>query len=252
MNKTEIENKLKIAALGDLHIRENSAGSLRELFTDISKQADILVLCGDLTNLGLPSEAEVLAQELQSLTIPVVGILGNHDFQSDQELEVIRILQQSKVNFVQGVEYIFKKADKQYAFTGAKGFGGGFRPSMWGRFGEPEQKAFYDAVAKEVQALENGLQQIDRLPEISAKFVVMHFSPIKDTLQGELSELYPFLGSTRLEEVIDRYKVNAVFHGHSHFGFPTGRTEKQIAVYNVAYPLMQKNNIKRPYFLGEF
>jgi Icc-related predicted phosphoesterase len=240
---------LHIAALGDLHIHETSVGIFQNVFADVSKRADVLLLCGDLTHFGLPEEAEVLGHELQSLTIPVVGVLGNHDFHNDKQHEVVQILQKNNVHFVHAREYIFEKDGKKYAFTGAKGFGGGFRPSMWGRFGEPEQKAFYDAVENEVQTLENGLTQIGRMPDLSGRFVLMHFSPIRDTLRGELEELYPFLGSTRLEEVIDRYPVNAVFHGHAHFGSPEGKTEKSIPVYNVAYPLMQKVNPQQPYFL---
>lgn len=242
-------SKLRIAALGDLHVRNNSTGSYQNLFAEISKNADILLLCGDLTDLGLPEEAEILGKELQACTVPVVGILGNHDYHNRKENEVARILQQNKLNFVHGVEFILEKNGKRYGFTGAKGFGGGFRPSMWGRFGEPEQKAFYDAITKEVQTLENGLNRLQRMNDIDGIFVLLHFSPIRETLHGELQELYPFLGSTKLEEVIDRYTVNAVFHGHSHFGYPKGKTEKGIPVYNAAYQLMQKTNPQHPYAL---
>lgn len=245
------DSKLKVAALADIHVRETSRGVYQNLFSEISKNADILLLCGDLTDLGLPEEAEVLGKELQSLSIPVIGVLGNHDYHNDKQHDVAQILQRNKLFFVHGTEYIFEKDRKKYAFTGAKGFGGGFRPSMWGRFGEPEQKAFYDAVALEVQTLENGLQQLERMPDLAGKFVLLHFAPIRDTLHGELQELYSFLGSTRLEEVIDRYSVTAVFHGHSHYGYPKGRTEKNIPVYNVAYPLMQKTSPQRPYALIE-
>lgn len=244
-------NKLRIAALGDLHVKEISRGMYQSLFEEISKNADLLVLCGDLTDLGLVSEAEVLVKELQSASIPKIAVLGNHDYENDKQSDITQLLQKSGVTVLYGTEYILEKEGKKYGFTGAKGFGGGFRPSMWGRFGESEQKAFYDAVSGEVQQLENGINRLMRTADLSNMLVLLHFSPIRDTLHGELPELYAFLGSTRLEEVIDRYPVSAVFHGHSHFGYPKGKTEKGIPVYNAAYPLMQRINPKAPYALVE-
>lgn len=243
--------KLHIAAIGDLHVRETSEGAYQQIFEEISKEADILLLCGDLTDLGLTEEAEVLVRELHHCTIPVLGVLGNHDYHNDKQHEVAQILQNYKVIFIHGTEYIYEKNGKKYGFTGAKGFGGGFKPNMWGRFGEHEQKEFYDAVAKEVEVLENGLTRIVS-PEIEKRFVVLHYSPIRSTLEGELQELYPFLGSTRLEEVINRYEVTAVFHGHSHYGSPEGRTANKVPVYNVALSVMKKLNEKKQYRLVEF
>lgn len=152
---------------------------------------------------------------------------------------------------LEGTDFLYEKNGNQYGITGVKGFGGGFQPYMWARFGEKEQKAFYDALAHEIQALENGLNRLQHLPPNQC-IVMMHYSPIRATLQGEIPELYAFLGSTRLEEVIDRYaNVAAVFHGHSHFGHPTGKTSKGIPVYNVAYPLMQRISQKQPYRIIE-
>lgn len=246
------EKKLRIAALGDIHIKETSRGTYQTLFEEISKQAEVLLLCGDLTDLGLISEAEILIKELGFVTIPIIAVLGNHDYESDKQKEITQMLQQNKITILHGTEYILEIDGKKYGFTGVKGFGGGFRPSMWGRFGEAEQKAFYDAIAGEVQQLENGINRLMRTADLTKMIVLMHFSPIRETLHGELPELYPFLGSTRLEEVIDRYPISAVFHGHSHFGYPEGKTDKGIQVYNCAYPLMQKVNIQKPYTLVEF
>lgn len=243
-------DKLKIAALADIHVHETSSGEYKQLFSEISEKADIFLLCGDLTDLGLPEEARVLAQELSVCKIPIVAVLGNHDYESDKPKEVAEILKQAGVFMLEGTDYLHEKNGKQYGITGVKGFGGGFRPYMWGRFGEPEQKAFYDAIAKEVQALENGLNRIQHLPKEQI-LTLMHFSPIRGTLQGEIPELYAFLGSTRLEEVIDRYELAAVIHGHAHFGSPEGKTAKGIPVYNVAYPLMQRVNPTKPYKLLE-
>lgn len=251
MTETNTNQKLKIAAIGDIHVRETSRGQYQPLFTEISEQADVLLLCGDLTDLGLMPEAETLVKELSSCTIPIIAVLGNHDYESDKQEEILRLLQQHKVNVLHGTEFVFEKEGKKYGFTGVKGFGGGFRPSMWGRFGEAEQKAFYDAVASEVQQLENGLNRLMRTADLHKMIVLLHFSPIRETLHGELQELYAFLGSSRLEEVIERYPVSAVFHGHSHFGYYKGKTDKGISVYNVAYPVTQKANPKQPYGLVE-
>ena len=241
------KEKLRIAATADIHVRETSKGMYKDLFADMSEDADIVLLCGDLTDFGKPEEAEVLASELQHCNVPILAVLGNHDYHNNLQRSVIHILQESNVNFVHSIEYIHEKNEKKYGFTGAKGFGGGFKPSMWGRFGEPEQKAFYDAIEKEVETLENGLIRLNRSNEVDKKIVLTHFSPTRSTLEGELPELYPFLGSTRLEEIVDRYDVDMVFHGHAHFGSPQGKTEKGIPVYNVAFPLMKKISPDKPY-----
>lgn len=252
MQKTTSKNeKLKIAAIADIHARDTSRGMFKDIFADMSANADIVLLCGDLTDFGKPEEAEILASELQHCNVPILAVLGNHDYHNSMQREVLHILQEGSVNFVHSIEYIYEKNNKQYGFTGAKGFGGGFKPSMWGRFGESEQKAFYDAIEKEVETLENGLIRLMRSNQLEKKIVLTHFSPTRSTLTGELPELYPFLGSTRLEEIIDRYDVDIVFHGHAHFGAPAGKTEKGIPVYNVAFPLMKKLSPKRPYQIVE-
>ncbi len=245
------QDKLRIAAISDLHVRETSRDVYQAMFAEMSQKADIILLCGDLTDLGMMTEAQILVKEVGASTIPVVAVLGNHDYESNNQEEIARLLQSNRVNVLNGTEFIYEKNGKKYGFTGVKGFGGGFRPSMWGRFGEPEQKAFYDAVAGETQQLENGLNRLMRTADLEKMFVLLHFSPIRETLHGELIELYAFLGSSRLEEVIERYPVAAVFHGHAHFGFPKGKTEKGIPVYNVALPIMQKTNPKQPYAIVE-
>lgn len=249
MNK--VTHTIRIAAIADIHVTETSQGMYHEMFTEISERADVLAICGDLTRLGLISEVEVLIKELAYCSIPIVLVLGNHDYESNKQADIVHMLQDKNIHVLHGTEYIFEKDGKKYGFTGVKGFGGGFRPSMWGRFGEREQKEFYDAVASEVQQLEIGLDQLTRYSELEKIIVLLHFAPIRETLHGELAELYPFLGSTRLEEVIDRYDVSAVFHGHAHFGYWEGKTAKGIPVYNVAYPLMKKLDEKKPYRIVE-
>jgi len=238
--------KINIAALADLHIADSSKGSLQAVLQDINTQADILLLCGDLTNIGQPSEAEVLIQELSHCKIPILCVFGNHDFESDKQDIMRKKLLEKNITLLEGAEYIFEKEGRKIGFTGVKGFGGGFNPYMWGRFGEKEQKAFYDAIASEVQSLEVGLNGLQS-QELDGRFVLLHFAPVRATVEGDAVELFPFLGSSRLEEVIDRYDVSAVFHGHSHFGTAEGKTAKGIPVYNVALPLMQKLYPDKPY-----
>jgi Icc-related predicted phosphoesterase len=243
--------KFRIAALADIHVHETSSGQYKELFLHLSETVDMILLCGDLTDLGTEKEAQVLSEELSVVRIPIIAVLGNHDHESDNVEVVSQILKDAKVYMLEGTDYLFEHGGKQYGITGVKGFGGGFLPYMWARFGEREQKAFYDALAKEIQALENGLNRLRHLPKGHC-LVMTHFAPIRGTLHGEIPELYAFLGSTRMEEVIDRYdNIAAVIHGHSHFGHPEGKTTKGIPVYNVAYPLMQRINPKQPYRILE-
>jgi Icc-related predicted phosphoesterase len=244
------KNKVRIAAIGDLHVKETTHDEYQKLFTEISANADVLALCGDLTDRGMLTETDKLIEELAHCTIPVVAVLGNHDYESDQQQVVFHKLQENRIHILEGTEFVYEKDGMKYGFTGVKGFGGGFRPLMWGRFGEKEQKAFYDAIATEVQQLEVGLGNL-RAEKVDEQIVLLHFSPIRDTLIGEAEELYPFLGSTRLEEVIDRYDVSLVFHGHSHFGSPLGKTGKGITVYNVSLPLMQRISPDKPYRIVE-
>jgi Icc-related predicted phosphoesterase len=244
------KQKIKIAAIGDIHIKETSGDILKPVLQDINENADILLLCGDLTNLGQMNEAEILITELSLCRIPVIAVFGNHDYESNLQDDIHKKLLDQNIIILDGTEYVLEKGERKIGFTGVKGFGGGFTPYMWGRFGEKEQKAFYDAIASEVQKLEVGLNGLQS-KELDARIVLLHFSPIKATVEGDKVELYPFLGSSRLEEVIDRYAVTGVFHGHSHFGTPEGKTTKGIPVFNVAMPLLMKINPEKPYKIFE-
>jgi uncharacterized protein len=244
MNKKR--TKIKVAALSDIHVKENSKGEYAELFKEISQKAEVLVLCGDLTDLGLPEQAEVLAEELFNCTIPVVGVLGNHDYAAQKEEEVKRILHHSGKITLLDINHDPVKI-KGVNFIGVKGFGGGFDARILGPFGE---KIIYDFVYESINEalnLEKALQQVDS----GKKVIAMHYSPIAQTLKGEPLEIFPFLGCTRLLEPIERFGADVIFHGHAHHGYPNGKTPKGIPVYNVAYPLMQKENRDHPYLLVE-
>jgi Icc-related predicted phosphoesterase len=222
---------LRLAAVGDLHVGENARRPYREMFARISQEADVLALCGDLTNFGKTPEAEILAEDLQACTIPVVGVLGNHDYECGQPHEVCRILHQAGVKLLEGEAYEIDGV----GFAGGKGFIGGFGRNMLTAFGEPAIKAFVQASVDENLKLESSL----RMLKTQRTVVVLHYSPIADTLAGEPLEIFPFLGSARMGETIDRFDgVKFVVHGHAHSGAYAGRTPRGTPVYNVARPVL--------------
>jgi len=218
--------KLTIAAVADLHVKENGSASYKELFTEISQVADIMVMAGDLTDLGKVKEAELLAADLRACSIPVVAVLGNHDYECGCVEEVSRILKEAGVHLLEGQAVEIDGV----GFAGAKGFAGGFGRHMLGSFGEPAIKAMVTESVEETMRLENALRQV----RSERAMVVLHYAPIRETVAGEPEEIYPFLGSSRLAETIDRFPVKAVVHGHAHRGTYEGKTPGGAPVYNVA------------------
>lgn len=222
---------LRLAAVGDLHVGENAERPYRELFARISQEADALALCGDLTNFGKTREAEILAEDLLACTIPVVGVLGNHDYECGQPQEVARILHQAGLKLLDGEALELHGV----GFAGGKGFIGGYGRNMLSAFGEPAIHAFVQASIDENLKLESSL----RMLKTERTVVVLHYSPIAATLEGEPLEIFPFLGSARMGETIDRFDgVRLVLHGHAHSGAYEGHTPRGVPVYNVARPLL--------------
>ncbi|GJE01093.1 metallophosphoesterase family protein [Methylobacterium isbiliense] len=232
---------LKVAALGDLHVKQDAPASHRDLFGEISREADVLVLAGDLTDLGLPREAEILAEDLRACAIPVVAVLGNHDYESDAQDEVCRILRQAGVRLLDGQSVEIEGV----GFVGVKGFVGGFGRFTLGSFGEPAIKALVAESVREAMRLENAMRQVAS----RRAMVVLHYAPIAETVAGEPPEIFPFLGSSRLAEIIDRFEVSAVVHGHAHRGAYEGRTPGGARVYNVAKHIPKPNG--KPYAILE-
>ncbi|HEX5429835.1 MAG TPA: metallophosphoesterase [Patescibacteria group bacterium] len=231
--------KVRIAAVGDLHVREHHFQPYHDLFTKVSDVADILLLCGDLTNTGLPKEAENLAFSLSQCKIPVIGVLGNHDVQAEEVDEVKKILSQAKFKFLDDEIFQFHGI----GFAGVKGFGGGFEKHMLGSFGEEATKIFVAEAVNEALKLENALKQLES-QEVSAKVVVLHYAPIRATIAGESEEIYAYLGSSRLAEVIDRFEnIKFVVHGHAHHAAHSGQTLKGVPVYNVAFEVLKKSGL---------
>ena len=241
---SEGQDSLRVAALGDLHVHQSSTENLQGLFDRISQNADVLALCGDLTNLGMPQEAERLVNDLRSCRIPVVAVLGNHDYQSGRAEELKQVLRAGKVVVLEETETFEMKG---VGFAGAKGFCGGFDKHMLAPFGEDPIKHFVNEAVSESLKLEVALNSLRTVKTV----VVLHYAPIPGTVAGEPLEIYPFLGSSRLAETIDHFDVNAVFHGHAHHGSYEGKTVKGTPVYNCCMQLMQRVSPDQPYALIE-
>src|SRR3954462_11195112 len=231
---------VRVAALADLHCTKTSQGAFQPLFNRVSDSADILVIAGDLTDYGLPEEAAVLARELTALRIPAAAVLGNHDLQSGKSSEVRETLAASGLTVLDGDACELQGI----GIAGVKGFGGGFGRHALGPWGETIIKQFVHEAVDEALKLEAALTRL-RTKQIVA---LLHYSPIRATVDGEPLEIYPFLGSSRLEEPISRYPVTMVFHGHAHRGQLEGTTKGGVPVYNVAMPLLARSFADRPPF----
>jgi Icc-related predicted phosphoesterase len=234
---------LRVAAVGDLHCTKTSDGTLQALFAEMAESADIIALAGDLVDYGLAEEAQVLARELSvaiKARVPIVAVLGNHDFEGGQPEVVKKILCDAGVTILDGdaVEL------KGIGFAGVKGFCGGFGRRALEPWGEPAIKSFVREALDEALKLESALARL-RTPN---RIALLHYAPIQATVEGEPLEIYPFLGSSRLEDPINRYEVDAVVHGHAHHGTPEGRTSTRIPVYNVSMPLLKRAFPERPAF----
>jgi Icc-related predicted phosphoesterase len=236
---------VRIAAVADVHYNRSSAGALQNFFTEVEEKADVLLICGDMTDHGLPEEARLLARDItSSLRIPCVGVLGNHDLESNEHEEVCKILGDAGVRVLDGdaVEL------HGIGFAGVRGFCGGFGRGALGAWGEPIIKAFVQEAVNEALKLESALARL----RTDRSVVLVHYAPVRGTVEGELLEIFPFLGSSRLEEPLTRFKVDAVFHGHAHKGTLRAETASGIPVFNVCMPLLRERFPDRqPYHLLE-
>ena len=232
---------VRIAAVSDIHYSKDSHGVLQPLFAEITESADVMVIAGDLTDYGLPEEAKILARDLTTtVKIPVVAVLGNHDFESGQEGEIVKILSDAGVRMLDGDTF----ETHGVGFAGTRGFGGGFGRGALGAWGEPIIKQFVHEAVNEALKLESALARLHSEHRIA----ILHYAPIRETVDGEPLEIYPFLGSSRLEEPLTRFDVRAVFHGHAHKGRPEGATAKGSPVFNVAHPVLKSHYPDRPAF----
>jgi Icc-related predicted phosphoesterase len=232
---------VRLAAMSDIHVTKTSQGALTSMFSQVSERAEILVLCGDLTDYGLPEEARVLAKEINTaLRVPCIGVLGNHDYEAGKAEEIRQILVDAGVTVLDGDSCEFHGV----GFAGVKGFCGGFGRGALGPWGEDIIKSFVHEAVNEAFKLESALARL-RAPH---RVALLHYSPIRATVEGEPLEIFPYLGSSRLEEPLARYPVSAVLHGHAHNGALEGKTASGVPVYNVAMPLLKKCWPEQPPF----
>ena len=232
---------VRVAAVGDLHCGKTSQGAFQQLFTRMTESADVVVMCGDLTDYGLPEEARVLAREVGgALKLPVVGVFGNHDYESGHADEVRDILAEAGMRILDGdgVEI------RGVGFAGVKGFAGGFGERALQSWGEPVLKMFVREAVEEALKLETALARL-RTPR---RVAVLHYAPIRATVETEPPEILPFLGSSRLEDPINRYNTTLVVHGHAHHGAAEGRTTTGVPVYNVSVPVLRAAFPEQPTF----
>jgi Icc-related predicted phosphoesterase len=232
---------MRLAAVGDLHVKKTSQGQLQALLAPVNDHADVLLLCGDLTDYGLKEEAVILAKELNAaVRIPIVAVLGNHDHESGQPEEVCRILTEAGVQMLDGEAYEVSGV----GIAGAKGFSGGFGRATLGAWGEAATKRYVQEAVDEASKLEGALARL----RTQRRVALLHYAPIRATVEGEPLEIMTYLGTSRLEEPLNRHPVDCVFHGHAHNGSLEGRTSTGIPVYNVAMPLLLQKFPGRPPF----
>jgi Icc-related predicted phosphoesterase len=238
---------IRIAAVGDVHYDRSSRNRLRHYFEALEGKADLLFLAGDLTQAGTLEEARALAADLAAAPIPVISVLGNHDYHSNQTDQIRKTLTDARVTLLEGQSAEFEINGATVGVMGLKGFGGGFGGACCTEFGEPETKAFARHAKAQADLLREGLAAL----QTDFRFVLLHYAPIDSTLLGEKRELYPFLGSYLLAQAIDEVGADCVFHGHAHYGTERGNTPGGVPVRNVAMMVIRHAyniyNFERPH-----
>ncbi len=230
---------IRVAAVGDVHFGADSAGTLRPHLEDIADHADVFLLAGDLTRLGDPDEAAVLAAEVRDLRLPVVAVLGNHDYHSDREKEVTDVLAEAGIEVLEGRSAVVQVEGRPVGIAGVKGFGTGFAGACGSDFGEPLMKAYVRHAQEAADRLREALEGLARAG-VEHRVALTHYAPAEGTLQGERLEIYPFLGSYLLGEAVDRAGADLAIHGHAHGGTEKGFTPGGIPVRNVAQPVISR------------
>ena len=223
---------VRIAAVGDLHSGLDSAGSLRPHLADLHERADLFLVAGDLTRHGDPAEAAVLAGELSDLGVPTVAVLGNHDYHSDQEDLIRKVVEEVGIRVLEGDSVVLDLAGTRVGVAGTKGFGGGFTGACGSAFGEREMKAFVGHTEELAARLEQVLDDLREQADL--RVALLHYSPVPETLEGERLEIFPFLGSHLLAQAVDSAGADLVLHGHAHYGAEEAATPGGVPVRNVA------------------
>lgn len=226
---------IRIAAVGDVHYDHHSRQELKSHFESLNERADLFLIAGDLTQAGTVEEAKALASDLSGVRVPIVTVLGNHDFHSDRQEEIARVLRDCGITTLEGSTTTFRVREYTVGVAGLKGFGGGFFGACVTEFGEPETKRFAHHAKMQAEILRSALMTLNT----DFRIALLHYSPCEATLLGEKREIYPFLGSYLLAEVLDQAGSDGCFHGHAHHGVERGLTPGGIPVRNVALPVIR-------------
>ncbi len=229
---------IRVAAVGDIHVGTDAAGTFRSRLAHLGEQADLFLVAGDLTRRGTVEEAEVVGAELADLPVPAFAVLGNHDFESDAADAVVEKLESGGVHVLEGTAARCEVNGARVGIAGVKGFGGGFPGRCGSEFGEQEMKAFIQHTRETAERLQAALESI---ADADLRVALMHYAPVEETLVGEHCEIYPFLGSYLLAEAVDRGGAHLAVHGHAHGGSPRGTTPGGTPVRNVALPVIRSS-----------
>ena len=225
-----MQDMVSIAAAGDVHASEATRSRIMESFGAIGRQVDLVLLAGDLTTVGEPEQAQVLAEACSDLRVPVCAVLGNHDLHSGHGDEIAAILRGAGIHLLDRSTAVYEFAGGDVGVVGTKGFIGGFIGSALPDFGEPLLRQVYAETTKEVEAIHSGLEEIAHCP---IRIVLLHYAPTSDTLHGEPEGIWTYLGCDRLATPIAEYRPDVVLHGHAHAGSFEGAIGT-VPVYNVA------------------
>ena len=227
---------IRIAAVGDVHFGDDCRDTLRPHLDDAAGSLDALLIAGDLTRHGVSGEAEVLASEIEGSPVPVIVVLGNHDYHGGEEKAIRDVMEGAGATVLDGEATTVATSNGRLGVAGVKGFGGGFAGACGTEFGEDEMKAFVGHTRAHADSLRSALEGL----EADHRVALLHYAPVEDTLQGERLELYPFLGSYHLAEAIDHAGADLAVHGHAHAGREKGTTPGGVPVRNVAQPLIER------------
>jgi uncharacterized protein len=227
------ESRIRIAAAADIHCSEETRRQVASAFAKVDGETDLILLAGDLTTYGLPEQAQVLADIAGDVSAPIVAILGNHDYHSDREAEITELLTAAGVTILERSATLLSVGGVSVGVVGAKGFIGGFDGGGI-NFGERLIRQIHAETTADVEALERGLSEI---AGAAIRIVLLHYSPIAETLEGEPRGIWSVLGNERLAVPLATHRPDLVLHGHAHKGRFEGSLDS-IPVFNVAVHVM--------------
>ena len=234
MTSSSGSERLRIAATGDIHCRDSNREAVVSAFAGLGEDVDLVVVAGDLTSHGRLEEAEILCEAAAATPAPVYAVLGNHDWHADEAGAILERLEAGGVHMLDRRAAVCQVGGVEVGIVGVKGFVGGFAPRHLPDFGEPSLRAVYAEATAEVEALDEGLREIATCP---VRIVLLHYSPVEGTLEGEPREIWVFMGSDRLAAPILEHGPDLVFHGHAHAGSPDGAIG-ETPVHNVSQPVL--------------